>query len=117
MKQLNQRLCKHAVRPSPYSHQTEGGKEAAVRPNSLYYLYWGKKNWEPVYGASGSAVLLSPAAAEAVTAVPAAEAAAAGLEAAPWRAGTGLNPASFRPAGGPGTILRDRLLVRENSPK
>ena len=45
------------------------------------------------------AVLLSPAAAAAAVA---AAAAASGLEAevAPWSAGTGLGPASSRPAGG-----------------
>ena len=32
---MNQRLCKHAVWPPPYSHQTEGGGEATVQPNGL----------------------------------------------------------------------------------
>ena len=64
--------------------------------SSLFSLF-GKS--EPSSGTSRSVALLYPS---AVAAAAAAAAAAPGLEseAAPWNAGTGLDPASSQPAGG-----------------
>ena len=95
---MNQRLCKHAVQPSPYSHQTEGGKRQPFG-QMVFIIFIGERKTE-----SQLAVLLAP-----LYCSPQLRLWLLRLRWRGWR----------RPPGGAcenrpelGTILMDRLLVR-----